>query len=242
MHGSQRLTEELLKGYCELSAQYPQLMLIAFPPFVYLQQASRLLTNSCVKLGAQNMNAAEEGAFTGEIAAHMLRDVGCQYVLLGHSERRHLYHETDEMIAAKWVSACRAGLRPIVCVGETLEQRKEGDAAQAVLTQISALLNNVERLDWLAKTVIAYEPVWAIGTGQSATAQEAQKIHAMIRHWVAARDAEIAKNLCILYGGSVKPDNAADFFQMADIDGVLVGGASVKLESFAGICQCSNGY
>ncbi len=190
-------------------------------------------------MGAQNINTEEQGAYTGEVSANMLTDVGCQYVLVGHSERRHLYQEDNDIVAKKWVMACQHGLKPVVCVGETLEDKEKNLTNQVILHQVESILSAMRHDYWLTRTIIAYEPVWAIGTGLSASNEQAQAIQQLIRQRIAEQDAEIAENMCILYGGSVKPDNAADFLQMPDIDGLLVGGASLKLESFAGICQCS---
>ncbi len=183
----------------------------------------------------QSVCAEAQGAFTGEVSAAMLKDVGCSYVLVGHSERRQLYAESDNLVARKFVAAQSQGLVPVLCVGETLEER-EGDQTTAVVTrQLEAVLA-VSGIQSLARAVIAYEPVWAIGTGRTATPEQAQAVHAMIRAKVTDRDATIGGSVRLLYGGSVKASNAQELFAMPDIDGGLVGGASLKADEFARIC------
>jgi triosephosphate isomerase len=203
-----------------------------FPPFVYLDEVARLLSGAKVKVGAQNCCDEASGAFTGEISAAMLVDVGCDWVILGHSERRHLYGEGDALVGAKVKAALAAGLKPIVCVGETLEEREGKATEQVVSRQLSAALAGVARAD-MARLVVAYEPVWAIGTGKTATPEQAGEVHRHLRGALGGlHDMEVAKATRILYGGSVKPDNVRALMQVADIDGCLVGGASLKAESF----------
>ena len=213
--------------------------LVLCPPALYAETVSTALTaaKSDVALGGQNMHDKASGAFTGEVAPPMLVDLGCRYVILGHSERRTLFGETDATVNAKTKAALAAGLTPIVCVGETLEER-EGNRTEAVVTtQVNGSLAGLSAAD-LEKVVIAYEPVWAIGTGKVATPQQAQDVHALIRRLLAGLSSStVAAKVRIQYGGSVKPDNAADLAAQPDIDGALVGGASLKADDFLGIAK-----
>lgn len=204
-------------------------------PYPYLAQAQSLLQGSNVAWGAQNMSHHDEGAYTGEVAAGMLVEFGCQYVILGHSERRGLYHEGDETVAMKFDAAQKAGLKPILCVGETLEERESNITEEVVARQLDAVLSRAG-VDALKNAVVAYEPVWAIGTGKTASPEQAQAVHAFIRQRVAKLDSQVAQGLCILYGGSVKAANASELFSMPDIDGGLIGGASLVAEDFVAIC------
>jgi triosephosphate isomerase len=199
----------------------------------------RLLKDSDVALGAQSLCAEAIGAFTGEVSAAMLKDVGCSYVLVGHSERRQIYAEGDALVARKFVAAQSQGLVPVLCVGETLEEREGERTAQVVARQLDAVLA-VCGVGAFRSAVIAYEPVWAIGTGRNASPDQAQEVHAMIRGKVAALDATIGGSVRILYGGSVKASNARELFAMPDIDGGLVGGASLKADEFARICAAAD--
>jgi triosephosphate isomerase len=205
-------------------------------PYPYLAQVQTLLQGSIVAWGAQNMSHHEEGAFTGEVAPGMLQEFGCKYVILGHSERRGLYHESDETVALKFEAAIKAGLKPILCVGETLDEREAGVTEEVVARQLDVVLKR-SGVKALEKAVLAYEPVWAIGTGKTASPDQAQAVHAFIRQRVAKLDSQVAQGLCILYGGSVKAANAAELFSMADIDGGLIGGASLVAEDFVAICR-----
>jgi triosephosphate isomerase len=211
---------------------------VIVPPFTALAKMSELLTNAQnITLGAQNMYWEKSGAFTGEISAAMLRDLFVRYVVLGHSERRMLLGETDEIVNRKVHAAHAASLRPIVCVGETLEQRERGDVEKVIGSQLRGSLANVEAKE-LSETVVAYEPVWAIGTGKTASAEQAQEVHAFIRQTLQAMsDEATASKMRIQYGGSVKPDNAHTLMSQPDIDGALVGGASLDPRSFAQIIQ-----
>jgi triosephosphate isomerase len=207
------------------------------PPFPYLALVGEALRGSPVALGAQNAYTEKEGAFTGEVSPWMLADVGCKYVILGHSERRHKLGETDEFISRKVQAALAAGLRVILCVGETLEERQANRTDAVLAAQLSGSLAGVGTM---ADVVLAYEPVWAIGTGHNATPQQAQEAHAFLRGRVAERfGAEAARNLVIQYGGSVKPDNAASLLHQPDVDGALVGGASLKADQFLAIIRAA---
>lgn len=205
-------------------------------PYPYLAQVQSLLQGSNVAWGAQNMSHHDEGAYTGEVAAGMLVEFGCKYVILGHSERRGLYHESDETVAMKFEAAIKAGLTPVLCVGETLDEREADVTEEVVARQLDVVINRVG-VKALAKAVVAYEPVWAIGTGKTASPEQAQAVHAFIRQRVANLDSQVAQGLCILYGGSVKAANASELFSRADIDGGLIGGASLVAEDFVAICR-----
>jgi triosephosphate isomerase len=235
MHGSRADNASLIAALLDLLPSGKNAEILVCPPFPYLLEASRLLKDSGVQLGAQSVCAEAQGAFTGEVSAAMLKDVGCRYVLVGHSERRQLYGESDELVARKFVAAQSQGLVPVLCVGETLEEREGGHTLQVVSRQLEAVLS-VTGVRSLGRAVIAYEPVWAIGTGRTASGEQAQDVHAMIRAKVAGLDATIGGSVRILYGGSVKASNAQELFAMPDIDGGLVGGASLKADEFARIC------
>ena len=208
------------------------------PPFVYLADVARVLKDSGIRLGAQDLCAEDNGAFTGEVSGAMLRDSGCRYVIVGHSERRALFGEDDAWVARKFMAAQKAGLTPILCVGETLAEREAGSTSQVVSRQLKAVLGSAG-IGAFAGAVIAYEPVWAIGTGRTAKSDQAQEVHALIRGLLAAEDAKIAAGTRLLYGGSVKAANAAALFHMPDIDGGLVGGASLDAAEFLAICAAA---
>lgn len=229
MNGSLAENESLLEAILALPNQSQR---VICPPAVYLQQVATLIAGSDIALGAQNIDWRESGAFTGEVSGQMAKDVGADFVIVGHSERRSLFGETDENCAAKVAAALAAGLKPILCVGETKAQRDAGEALQVVSRQLKAALSQT----LLAKVVVAYEPVWAIGTGDTATPQQAAEVHDHIRHELGRLDAEQAGAVKILYGGSVNADNAASLFAMENIDGALVGGASLKAKEFSAIC------
>lgn len=233
MHGSKAMVRSLLDALLAAPERL-QVDLAVFPPFPYLGLAQSLLSGSGIAWGAQNLNPAAQGAHTGEVSAGMLLDFGCRYVLVGHSERRTLYGEGDADVAARFAAALEAGLEPVLCVGETLEERESGRTEAVVERQLDAVLER-SGVDSFARAVVAYEPVWAIGTGRTATPEQAQAVHAFIRDKFAARDGIIAGQLRILYGGSVNGSNAADLFAREDIDGGLVGGASLKAEDFLAI-------
>ncbi len=233
MNGDRRSIAALLDGILAAHAA-GDVELAVCPPFVYLPLVAERLGTSAVRLGAQNLCEHEQGAFTGEVAASMLRDYGVHYVIVGHSERRALYGESDERVAAKVAMACRGGLAPIVCVGESLAEREAGCTSAVVGRQLDAVLDH-NPAHTLAQAVIAYEPVWAIGTGRTATPEQAEEVHRFIRERLAQRDAALAAGTRIVYGGSVNADNAAQLFAMADVDGGLVGGASLHADRFLAI-------
>jgi triosephosphate isomerase len=221
-----------------VQANAPATMLLC-PPLVYLAAVREWLEGSPIALGAQNLaDKPGTGAYTGEVSGQMLRDVGCTYVIVGHSERRALYGETDTVVATKFQAAQRAGLVPIACVGETLEQREAGETRTVISAQLAAVMD-AAGVQAFKNAVVAYEPVWAIGTGRTATPEQAQDVHAFVRGMVAARDATIAAGLSILYGGSVKGGNARSLFAMPDIDGGLVGGASLVAAEFLEIFRAA---
>ena len=205
-------------------------------PFPYLAQTQQLLRSTSVKWGAQDVHQLDKGAYTGEVAASMLCDFGCHYVIVGHSERRSLYGESSQLVAEKFAAAQKTGLVPILCVGETLAQRENGSTEAVVAEQLDAVIK-LAGVQSLRNAVLAYEPVWAIGTGKTASPEQAQAVHAFIRQRIKALDGQIAQGLCILYGGSVKAANAAELFAMPDIDGGLIGGASLVAGEFLAICE-----
>lgn len=209
-----------------------------FPTAPYLSQCQSLLGASPIAWGAQTVSEYAAGAYTGEVSAEMLNDFGCEYVIIGHSERRELFGETDAQVAAKYIAAQQAGLIPVLCVGETLEQREAGDTQAVISKQVNAVLE-AAGIDSFAKAVIAYEPVWAIGTGKTATPEQAQQVHADIRAQLAQQNSNIADKVQILYGGSVKPANAKAIFAQADVDGALVGGAALNAQDFIQICNAA---
>lgn len=233
-------TEELINGLKKaLVFPLTNVKVVVCPPFTSLETAQQLLQGSPIALGAQNMYYEDEGAFTGEVSAKMLKAVGCQFVILGHSERRQYFRETDEFINKKVKKALASGLIPIVCVGETLEEREKNITHQVVTTQVKGVLKDVSAAE-VEKLIIAYEPVWAIGTGRNATPQQAEEVHLLIRSIISELySSTAAERLIIQYGGSVKADNAADLLSQLDIDGALVGGACLKVDSFAAIVRAA---
>ncbi len=234
MHGSRAMVEELLEGLLAGSREDTGVDMAVFPPYPYLAQARGLLDGSAIAWGAQNLNPVAQGAHTGEVSAGMLLDLGCRYVLVGHSERRTIYGESDDDVADRFEAALGAGLEPVLCVGETLEQRENGETETVVERQIDAVLKRCG-VGVFDRAIVAYEPVWAIGTGKTATPEQAQAVHAFIRDKFTSQDDIIAGQLRILYGGSVNGSNAADLFAREDIDGGLVGGASLKVGDFLAI-------
>jgi triosephosphate isomerase (TIM) len=231
MHGSRAENAHLVEELLARCPAQPAASAVICPPLVYLQEVGRLLRDSAFSLGAQDVCADTQGAFTGEVSAAMLKDVGCEYVIVGHSERRLLYRESDQLVARKFAAAHAKGLVPILCVGEQLAEREAGRMHEVVARQLDVVLE-LCGAGSLEHGVLAYEPVWAIGTGRNATPEQAQEVHAFIRGRIGARDARIAAATRILYGGSVKAGNAAELFAMPDVDGGLIGGASLKADEF----------
>jgi len=229
------LLEGLMAGLPGLSAE-----VMACPPYVYLAEAVAMAGNTGLLIGSQDVAEQASGAYTGEVSAAMLRDVGCTHVIVGHSERRTLFGDTDERVAAKFSAAQAAGLVPVLCVGESLAEREAGATETVVARQVAAVLDKVGP-QGLDGAILAYEPVWAIGTGRTASPEQAQAVHRGIRDQLAAADARIGAQTRILYGGSVKGANAAELFAMQDIDGGLIGGASLDAQEFLTICQAAAG-
>ena len=239
MHLNRAQAAALARGLAEEVGSVREVTLAVCPSFVYLEAVASALATSTIKVGAQDMYFEPEGAFTGEVSGPMLTDVGCTYVILGHSERRHVLGETDDLINRKVKAALGCALRPILCVGELLGQREAGETQAVVRRQVEAGLAGVSAED-LSRVTIAYEPVWAIGTGRTASPGQAAEVHAFIREVVGSRyGPEAAQALTIQYGGSVKPGNAGDLLREAEIDGALVGGASLEVESFAAIVRAA---
>jgi len=237
MFGSKESVSSLIGELVEGARGIESTDIAVFPPFIYLDMVSQALEGSDIHFGAQTLCEQEQGAFTGEISADMLTDFGCEYVLVGHSERRQLFGESDEQVAEKFVKAQSSGLVPVLCLGETLAEREANETLNVVHRQLDAVLSKSD-VTALSNAVLAYEPVWAIGTGVTASPEQAQEVHSAIREHVAGLNADIAAELRILYGGSVNAGNAAQLFAMPDIDGGLVGGASLKPQDFLEICKC----
>ena len=238
MHGSRAENAALIDALLAPGTIDDSVECLVFPPVVYLADVARLLARTAIGLGAQNVCAETGGAFTGEVSASMLADIGCSHVLVGHSERRVLYGEDDALVARKFAAVRARGLTPVLCVGEQLAERDGGLTEAVVARQLDAVLA-LCGVEALASAVLAYEPVWAIGTGRTATPEQAQAVHAFIRGRVAAAESAIAENVLILYGGSVKGSNAPQLFAMPDIDGGLIGGASLDAAEMATICRAA---
>lgn len=231
MHQSQKLVSEIINGL----GKDNRAEVIICPPFTSLSEVSSLLKGTQIKLGAQNMFYEESGAFTGEISADMLKSVDCEFVIIGHSERRVIFNESDELINNKIKTALTKGLKPIFCIGELLGQREKNETMKVVTQQIEKGLEGISS-EQMKNIIIAYEPVWAIGTGKTATPQQAQEVHSFIRDLIAKKfSTSVAENLIIQYGGSVKSENSGELLSQKDIDGALVGGACLKADSFLGI-------
>ncbi len=229
---------ESLQAAPELAANGSTCEVLVCVPAIYLSQCESLLNSSAIAIGAQDVSAHLSGAYTGEISSAMLADFACKYVIVGHSERRAYHHESNELVAQKALQALRSGIFPIVCVGETLEQREAGKTNEVVVTQLRAVMDVLDD-GALARIIVAYEPVWAIGTGKTATPEMAQEVHAVLRSVLAERSDFAANKVRILYGGSMKPDNAQDLLAMPDIDGGLIGGASLKSADFLSIIKAA---
>lgn len=233
MNGDKAEVAELLNGF-KAQLETDKADVVVFAPAVFLPKLETELADSAIQFGGQNAWTEPKGAFTGELSLGMLKEFGATHVLVGHSERRTIFGESDELVAAKTKAALEAGVTPMLCIGETLEEREEGVTEKVVTDQVQAVID-VIGVEALADTVIAYEPVWAIGTGKTATAEQAQEVHAAIRAFIAKQSADVAEKVQILYGGSVKAASAAELFAKPDVDGGLVGGASLLVEEFAGI-------
>lgn len=235
LNGSKESINELLKGILAgMSEAKTDVAVCA--PYIYIPQVQEVLAGTDIGYGSQSISENDSGAFTGEISGTMLNDFGCQYAIVGHSERRTLFCEKDEDTAKKFAAARKHGLTPILCVGELLEEREQGITEDVVSRQLDAIID-LEGVEALGDAVIAYEPVWAIGTGKTASPQQAQDVHAFIRGKIAKLNADVAEKVQILYGGSVNGGNADELFAMSDIDGGLIGGASLKAEDFLAICK-----
>jgi triosephosphate isomerase len=239
MNGSRAGVGTLLDGIVAGTRTMERTEIAVCPPSVFLDMAAAYLKGTAIALGAQNVSEYAAGAYTGEISGGMLRDYGCRFAIVGHSERRRLFGESDAQVAAKAVQAQACYLIPIICVGEDWDERSAGHTEAVVSRQLQAVLTSEQPVD-LSRAVIAYEPVWAIGTGKTATPDQAQAVHQFLRGLVAERAAQQAQGIRILYGGSVTAENAKDLIAMPDIDGGLVGGASLKAESFVAICAAAN--
>jgi triosephosphate isomerase len=240
MNGDSASTVELVNGIVNGSSDVSNAEILVCPPYILIPRAADALNGSdAVTMGAQDLDINASGAFTGQISASMLADAGCKYVIVGHSERRAIYGESDQDVAEKFKVAQAGGLIPILCVGETLEERESNNTESVVARQIQAVIDlvGIEKFD---QAVIAYEPVWAIGTGKTATPEMAQDVHKFIRDMLSALNSDISNKLRLLYGGSMNADNAEALIGMTDIDGGLIGGASLKAESFLAICKAAN--
>jgi len=239
MNGSLESIDALISGIKSGMGEVKNAEVVVCPPFVYLDKVQSLIAGTSIALGAQNVSQQASGAFTGEVAVSMLKDFACKYIIVGHSERRALYGENDELVAEKFAAARAGGFIPILCVGELLEEREQGITEDVVARQLDAVIS-LEGVEALASAVIAYEPVWAIGTGKTATPDQAQEVHQFIRTRIASQDAGAADKVQILYGGSVNSSNAEELFAKNDIDGGLIGGASLKPDDFLAICRAGN--
>lgn len=239
MNGSTASIDTLMAGLKQGLAEVKQAAVAVCPPYVYIAKVAELAKGSKLAIGAQDINDQESGAHTGEVSGPMLKDVGCRFVIIGHSERRAIYGERDEDTARKFAAARKFGLTPILCVGELLEEREQGITEEVVGRQLDAVIG-LEGIKAIGEAVIAYEPVWAIGTGKTASPQQAQDVHAFIRAKLAKLDKVVADQVRILYGGSVKGSNAVELFSMPDIDGGLIGGASLTADDFLAICRAAN--
>jgi triosephosphate isomerase (TIM) len=238
MHGSRAANQALLADLeMNLRSEWA-IDIVVFPPYVYLSDAVRMLEDGRIAVGAQDVCAESGGPFTGQVSAAMLKDVGCSYVIVGHSERRRWYHEDDALVARKFAMVLESDLTPVLCVGETLEEREAKQTEEVIARQLDAVIA-MHGVGGFARAILAYEPVWAIGTGRTASPEQAQAVHSYLRNRIHTQDAKIARHLRILYGGSVKAGNAAELFSMPDVDGGLVGGASLSADEFQQICAAA---
>ena len=242
MHGSTAQVRQLIEGVAASSADLKKVEIAVGPTLLHIGLAAEVCASEAachLKLAAQNLFAEPAGAFTGEVSAPMLAEYGVNYVIVGHSERREIFAETDQVVAAKFKATQASGLIPILCVGESLAQRECGTSAEVVLAQLNAVIE-AAGIEALQSAVLAYEPIWAIGTGKTASKEQAQEIHRVLREQIARSDTAVAQGIRILYGGSVNAANATELFSQADIDGGLVGGASLKVEEFVSICKSAD--
>ncbi len=238
MNGSSSSVKELIAGIKAGMSSVNKAAVVVCPVALHIPQVMAAIAGSKIKCGSQNVCDQDKGAFTGELAGSMLKELGCEYAIIGHSERRSLYGETDELVAKRFAAARRSGLKPIFCIGETLAEREKGITNEVCARQIDAVIA-LEGVAALADGVIAYEPVWAIGTGKTASPQQAQEVHAFIRGKIAKLDKAVAEKVQILYGGSMNAANATELLAQPDIDGGLIGGASLKAEDFLTICRAA---
>ena len=239
MNGNQSMVAELCAGIVAGLGDVGSVDIAICPPHILAASAVAAMSDSPVSVGGQDVDVNAGGAFTGQTSASMLKDAGCNCVIVGHSERRQFYGDTDELVAEKTAVALEAGLLPLVCVGESLQERELGITEEVVQRQLMAVINKVG-IHAMASSVIAYEPVWAIGTGVTASPEQAQQVHAFIRGLLADKDATVAEQCRILYGGSMKPENAAELIGNPDIDGGLIGGAALNASDFLGICKAAS--
>lgn len=239
MNGSRASVAELLDGIKAKADTVTTAEIAVCPPAVFLPETEKRLRGTGIAWGGQDVSVHDSGAYTGECSGPMLAEFGCKYVIVGHSERRTYHGETDALVAEKFAAARKHGLVPIFCIGETLQEREQGVTEQVIARQVDAVIDHCG-IAVLGEGVVAYEPVWAIGTGKTATSEQAQDVHAFIRSRVAAHDAAVAERLQILYGGSMKPDNAVELLASPDIDGGLIGGAALKAADFLAICTAAN--
>lgn len=238
LNGSKKLTHDLVSNLYNRLLRSDQVEIAVAPPAVYLERARDIMLGGSLSLGAQDVSTNLSGAFTGEVSAEMLKDIGVQYVIIGHSERRLYHKETSRLISKKFGVLKTIGLTPVLCIGETKEENESGKTEEVCISQISAVVED-HGIKAFKDSVIAYEPIWAIGTGKSATPHQAQAVHKFIRRYIAEQDKDIADSVRIQYGGSVNAANAADFFAQEDIDGALVGGASLQCDSFISIIEAA---
>jgi triosephosphate isomerase len=239
LNGSLSSISELVAGIKEQFPSVKNAELAVCPPYIYMSYVQKLLQGTNMSLGAQDCSDQESGAYTGEVAARMVKEFGCKYNIIGHSERRHIYGDSDDKVATKFAHVVKNRMIPILCVGETLEERKAGHTEVVIAKQLNVVLD-LFGVEAFRNAVIAYEPVWAIGTGQVATPAQAQEVHEEIRLTLDAQNKDIAANIRILYGGSMKPENAQELLQQPDIDGGLIGGAALKANDFIGIALAAN--
>lgn len=239
LNGSLEAISDLLLGIGEQLSAVKVAELAVCPPVIYLGHVQQLIGESGISLGAQDCSDQDGGAYTGEVAATMIKEFGCKYIIVGHSERRHIYAESNDRVAIKYEKVKNSQLVPILCVGETLQDREDGRTEMVIAQQLDAVLKRLG-IDGFVDAVIAYEPVWAIGTGETATPEQAQEVHEFIRNKLVAINKDIAANIRILYGGSMKPENAKQLLEQKDIDGGLIGGAALKVDDFIGIALAAN--